>query len=310
LIDRLGARNFAALQKESGRRGFDMIDSGPSLEYAFLVFNLGGSPGSDGRRKAWQQVSFRQAVSSAIDRDAMVRVVYLGRASAMESPVPPGNSRWIDKNLPAPSRSATRARGLLAKGGFKWGRDGALLDDAGRAVEFSILISNSNPQRQQMAAMIQEDLRQIGIRVNVTPMEYRSFLDRIQQQHDFDATIVSLQATDADPNPDMALWLSSGANHLWNPRQKQPATAWEAEIDRIMRRQLVTANYAERKKLFDRVQEIAVEYRPLIALVSPNLLAGARKGLGNFRPAPILPYGLANIEQLYWQGIPSAGSVQ
>ena len=38
----------------------------------------------------------------------------------------------------------------------------------------------------------------------------------------------------------MNVWLSSGSNHLWRLGQQKPATAWEAEIDRLMESQLVT----------------------------------------------------------------------
>ena len=99
----------------------------------------------------------------------------------------------------------------------------------------------------------------------------------------------------------MPVWLSSGGNHLWNPGQKSPATPWEAEIDGLMRSQMVTRSYTERKRMFDRVQAIVVENLPLVPLVSPNLLAGAKKNLANFRPALIEPYTLWNVEQLYWR---------
>jgi peptide/nickel transport system substrate-binding protein len=313
IINRLGARNFAAMQKDSERHGYDLVNVGASLEYSFLVFNLadlppGASRTLAGHQKVLQRVNFRRAISAAIDRDAMVRLVYLGKAFPLAGPVPPGNRLWVDAKLPAPVRSLEKARQLLTAGGFRWGPDGGLLDSDGRAVEFSILTSNTNAERQQMAVMIQEDLRQVGIRVNVVPLEFRSLLERVQKTHDFEACVLSLSSPDADPNPDMAVWLSSGANHLWNPGQKTPSTPWEAEIDRLMRTQLVTPGYAARKKLFDRVQEILAENQPLVALVSPNLLAGAKKDLANFRPAVIEPSTLWNIEQLYWRGGRPAGS--
>ena len=170
-----------------------------------------------------------------------------------------------------------RARKLLTADGFQWNRDGALLDPAGRPVEFSILVSNNNAERQQMATLIQDDLKQLGMQVDVTPLEFRSLLDRIQRTRDYEACILSFASPDADPNPDLAVWLTSGGNHLWNPGQKTPATPWEAEIDRLMRRQLVTRGYTERKRMFDRVQELLVENQPLVPLVSPNLLVGAKK---------------------------------
>jgi hypothetical protein len=50
-----------------------------------------------------------------------------------------------------------------------------------------------------------------------------------------------------------------------------------------------------------------MQYLPLVPLVSPNVLAGAKKGLGNFRPALLDHYTLWNIEELYWLG-PAAGA--
>jgi peptide/nickel transport system substrate-binding protein len=88
---------------------------------------------------------------------------------------------------------------------------------------------------------------------------------------------------------------------LWNPSQKTPATSWEAEIDRLMRLQQVTRSYADRKRLFDRVQELAVENLPLIPLVSPHVLVGARSSLGNFRPALLDNSVLWNLDEIYWQ---------
>jgi peptide/nickel transport system substrate-binding protein len=147
------------------------------------------------------------------------------------------------------------------------------------------------------------------MRVNVAPLEFRSLLERVQHTREYEACLLSLASPDTDPNPDMAVWLSSGGSHLWDPGQTTPATAWEAEIDGLMHRQMVTRDYAERKRLFDRVQAIVVENQPLVPLVSPNLLAGAKKGLANFRPALIEPYTLWNVEQLYWRA-PATGARQ
>jgi peptide/nickel transport system substrate-binding protein len=306
IISRVGARNFAALEKDRERRGYNLVNAGASLEYSFLFFNLGDMPAGAAPQIAEHQAflrrkSFRQAVSAGIDRDAIARIVYLGKAVPLGGPVPPGNKAWINTRLPATVRSVERARQILAADGFKWSPDGALRDPQGRPVEFSILTSNNNPERLQMATLIQADLKQVGMRVNVVPLEFRSLVERIQSTREYEGCILSLANSDADPNPDMSVWLSSGGNHLWNPAQKTPATPWEAEIDGLMRSQMVTRSYGERKRMFDRVQAIAAENLPIVPLVSPDLLAGAKRDLANFRPALIEPYTLWNIEQLFWR---------
>ena len=302
VISRVSARNYSVLEKDRQRRGYSLQNLGPGLEYNFLFFNLNGQSQPFLHRRG-----FRQAVSLAIDREAIVRLVYLGFAAPLSGPVPLGNKAWIDAKLPRPVRSLSRARDLLAADGFTRPPDGALTDPQGRRVEFSIVTSSGNPERVEMATLIQDDLKQLGMDVHVVPLEFRSLLDRVLRTHDYEACLLSLAERDADPNADMNVWLSSGGTHLWNPQQKSPATAWEAEIDGLMRRQMVTRKYAERKPLFDRVQELLMENLPLIPLVSPNILVGAKKGLENFRPAVLEHYTLWNIEELCWRG-PAAGA--
>ena len=55
------------------------------------------------------------------------------------------------------------------------------------------------------------------------------------------------------------------------------------------------------KRHYDRVQELVATNLPLIPLVSPNVLVGAKEGLGNFRPAILDPYVLWNAEELFWR---------
>jgi len=150
-----------------------------------------------------------------------------------------------------------------------------------------------------MATLIQDDLKHLGMRVQVVPLEFRSLLDRITQTKEYDACVLGLVSFDADPNSDMNVWLSSGGTHLWNPSQAHPATAWESEIDRLMEEQLTVTSYEQRKKLYDRVQEILAEFQPMIFLASPDILVAARNTIGNFHPAVLEPYVLWNVEQLY-----------
>ena len=312
VLYRVGPRNYNVLQKDAARRGLALQNLGPGMEFAFLFFNLADLPRTAPpemvAHQAWfRRLPFRQAVSAAIDRDALVRLAYLGFATPLAGLAPPGNKDWIDSTLPKLVRSLDRARKLLRDDGFQWAADGALLDSAKKRVEFTIVTSSSNNERVQMAGLIQDDLKQIGITVHVVPLEFRSLLDRLQRTLEFEACVQSLASADADPNADLPLYLSSGSIHLWNPRQKSPATPWEAEIDELMRKQVSTLQYGARKKMFDRVQQIMAQNLPAIPLVGPSILVGAKKDLGGFRPALMEHYTLWNIEELYWSP-PGPGS--
>ena len=306
LLNRVGARNFEVLSQEARTKDDQLLDLGPGLEYNFLFFNLGGVDAQRypeiARRQVWfRNVAFRQAISAAVDRDAIVRLIYAGRATPLWGHVTPGNQLWMNAALPKEAQSLDRARQLLRAAGFRWSNDEQLLDSSGKRVEFSILASSSSPEREKMATLIQEDLRNLGIRVQVVSLEFRALLDRVLNSRDYEACILGLVSGDVDPNPEMNVWLSSGGSHLWNPGQKEPMTPWEAEIDGLMRRQMTTLDHAVRKRLYDRVQQIAAENLPIICLASPNILVAARKDLGNFQPAILDHYTLWNVEQLYWR---------
>jgi peptide/nickel transport system substrate-binding protein len=306
VISQIGAENFTVLSRQ--QTGYTMTDAGPGLEYYFLFFNLSEAgektPAEMLRKQKWfREAKFRQAVSAAVDRDAIVRLVYQGRGAPLWGLVAPGNRRWGNEKLAHPARSLERARTLLKEGRFSWnnGANGeyTLLDAEGKLVEFSILTSSSNANYPKMAALIQDDLRQLGMRVQVVPLEFRSLLDRVLQTKEFDACLLGLVSSDADPTADTNVWLSSGGSHLWNPSQAHPATEWEAEIDRLVEQQLAAPSFEQRKKLYDRLQEILAEEQPMIFLASPDILVGAKRVVGNFHPAVLEPYVLWNVEQLY-----------
>ena len=305
IISGLSGDNFAALEPEQQSRHFKLYDAGPGLEYNFLMFNLnddteGRYPEVARRQKWFRDARFRQAVSAAIDRAAIVRLVYHNRATALATHVSPGNKLWFNSAIPAPVHSTEKAKQLLRSAGFSWKANGTLVDAAGQPVEFTILASSSSQQRTQMATLVQEDLKQVGITARMVPMEARAVVDRVLNSHDYDSVIMGLAPGDADPTPDMNVLMSNGETHLWHLGEKTPATPWEAELDRLLEQQLVTLNYGARKKIYDRIQQIEAEQLPMIYLVTPNVLAGAKENLGNFRPAVIEQYTFWNAEELFW----------
>jgi peptide/nickel transport system substrate-binding protein len=304
IISRLSAENYRLLSRDQARTGSQLADKGPSLEYNFLLFNLNDltqkKVGEITRKQVWfRDTRFRQAVSAALDRDSIVRLVYGSRGTPLWGNVGPGNKLWVNQNIPHPKRSLETARQLLKSAGFNWNNSGQLLDTSGKAVEFSIVTSSSNTQRMKMATLIQDDLSHLGMQVHVVPLDFRAMLDRVFHSFDYEAAIMALGGGDADPNPEMNVWLSNGSSHLWQLGETKPATPWEREIDELMQEQMVTLDYRKRKQLYDRVQELISENVPFIFLATPNILAGADARVGNFKPAILDPYTLWNADELY-----------
>jgi len=313
LISRLSAENYMLLSKDAANRGIQLFDLGPSLEYNFLVFNLNDVQARNLDKIAAEQtwfgdLKFRQAVSSAIDRDGIVKLVYAGRGTPLWGNASPSNKFWVDQALLHPARSIDHAKELLKSAGFSWRNDGHLLDPRGQPVEFSIITSSSNTQRSKMATIIQDDLGKLGMNVHVVPLEFRAMLDRIFQTFDYEAAIMGLGGGDADPNPEMNVWLSNGGTHLWHLGEAKPATDWEAQLDQLMQKQMIALNYKDRKHLYDQAQEIIANEVPFVFLATPNILGGAKRSLANFKPAILEPTALWNVEELYFSPANGAGT--
>jgi len=306
VISRIGADNYEALARDRHAAAYQLQDLGPGLEYDFLFFNLNSVDPQKApeiqRKQAWfRKPEFRQAVSAAIDRDAIVRLVYQRRATPVWDQVTPGNKMWLNAAVPHPPRSLDRATGLLRSVGFCRRPDGVLVDARGQPVAFSILTNPSNVQRTKMATLIQDDLSQLGMQVHLVPLEFQAVMARVFDSYDYEAAVLGLVSGDADPNPEINVWTTGGGTHLWALTDKEPTTDWQTEIDHLMRTQTAMLNHQERKRAYDRVQELVAQFDPVICVVSPHVLVGAKNAVGGFKPAVMGDYVLWNADQLFWR---------
>ncbi|HZQ67830.1 MAG TPA: ABC transporter substrate-binding protein [Terriglobales bacterium] len=273
-------------------------DAGVSLDSEQMWFNqVPGSP-LPAYKKAWfTSTNFRRAISESINRADLSRIAFRGHARPAVGPISPGNKFWFNANLqphPFDQRSALQR---LSQDGLRL-NSGVLRDRDGHAVEFSIITNAGNKYRERMATMIQQDLAGIGIKVNVVTLDFPSLIERITRTYDYEACLLGLMNNDLDPNSQMNVWLSSSDNHQWNPAQKTPATAWEAEIDKVMRAQAASLDVKTRKKLVDRLQEIVWQEEPFIYLVNKDALSAVSPSLRNAHPVVLNPQVYWNIDQL------------
>lgn len=273
-------------------------DAGPSLDTEQVWFNqVPGAPIPDYKKAWFQSQKFRAAISNAINRADIARVVFGGHAAPAYGPVSPANKFWFNAKLPAPVYDPTASLKLLQADGFHV--DGRVLRDrAGNAVEFSVVTNAGNKYRERIATMMQQDLEKVGIKLNVVTLDFPSLIERITSNFNYEAALLGLVNDELDPNGQMNVWLSSAENHQWNPNQKQPATAWEAELDRLMKAQAATIDRQKRKEYFDKVQQIVAEQLPFIYLVNKNALSAVGTGVQGVHPVILRPQTYWNIAQI------------
>ncbi|MGH9474054.1 MAG: ABC transporter substrate-binding protein [Terriglobales bacterium] len=287
-LSAIASDDFARLQHNRCCRP---LDAGAGLNSEVMVLNLD---------HAWfSQQAFRQAVSAGIDRANLVRNVYQGHAHALASLTSPGAGRWADPT-PATRHDPAAARKLLRQAGYSW-RGGRLLDPQQRPVAFSLIVPSTNAVRMHMAVFLQEDLRQLGMVVQVVPLDFNSYVDRLMHRRDFEAALVGFQILDADPNEESNMWALDGAAHFWDaPPAGHPLPAWEQDLARWFHLQLQCTDPAARLKLYRQIQATEHAQLPLIPLIAPDVLAVARPSLAGVAVALLPPHLLWNADQLYW----------
>jgi peptide/nickel transport system substrate-binding protein len=295
LINKLDPEMYDRLSTEMPHAA---VDAGPSLDWEIIFFNqVDNAPLPEYKRRWFQSTDFRRAISLAIRRDDIVRIVYHGHARAAAGPVSSANRFWFNPALKVPSGSDTAALAMLQRAGFR--RTGnTLLDSSGNKVEFSMITNAGNKLHERMLALIQQDLARLGIQLNVVTLDFPSLIERISRTYNYESVLMAFINVGLDPSSQTNIWMSSAANHQWNPSQKTPRTAWETEIDKLIEEQNAALDPNKRKSYFDRVQQIAADQAPIIFLVNPNALSAVSPNVRNAKPSVLFPQSYWNADRL------------
>jgi peptide/nickel transport system substrate-binding protein len=296
---------------ESAGGKFTLLEPGIGLETGFFWFNENtnvnpktGESFVDPKKLKWfRSPKFRQACSYAIDRDAIIKSVYSGRAIPNYGFVTPGNKKWFNPNTRQYPFDLAKARELLKEIGIEDRNSDGILEDAdGNRIEFVLNTNVGNSAREKTAVLIKSDLEKLGIKVIFQPIEFNTLINKIEASYNYECMLLSLGGGGTDPSSSMNVIRSDGFTHQWFPREKTPSTEWEARLDNLMDAQNKTLDFNERKKDYDEVQEILCEQVPMIFTVTPFFYAAARSDIGNLRPTALSGYRATwNIEELYFK---------
>ncbi len=299
MTDRVRVEDLAALQSLSARGQIALHPAGVSIAPDMLWFNLDPASKSARERPWLQREEFRRALNQAVNRTALVNTVFLGEAVEIAGPITPGHGDWFLPDLarpafdPAAAGQALTAMGLVDRNG-----DGLRDDARGRTASFSLLTQKGQSVRERSAAVIQEQLRQVGLKVDVVPLEPRSMIGQ-WSAGDYDAIYFAIEFDSFDPGRNLEFWLSSGSFHFWRPNQASPSSDWEARIDALMTQQSATLDSAQRHTLFAEAQRVLAEHAPVLYFAAPKVTVATSARLGGVAASVLSPGVLWNAEQLY-----------
>ncbi len=291
--------DIATLRPLVDQKALQLLELGVGTDPDAFFFNLRPAKWANDPRGSWMaRKEFRQAISHAVDREAFANTVFLGAGVPIWGPITPGNQKWFSPNVPRYAFSVDRAKTLLAGLGLaNRDADEWLEDDQGTEARFSVLTYRGNTSLERSAAVLRDDLRQVGIAVEVSLIEQNALIERMLKG-DFDSIFFVYFASSLDPAMSLDFWLSSGSARIWNIGQKTPATDWEREMDQLMMKQASTMDVAEQKRIFDQVQGIFAENVPALYFVASRLYMGVSTRVGDLTPSILRPQLLWNAEKI------------
>lgn len=280
-----------------------LIELGVGTDPDMFFFNLRDTFWQKDPRRDWiTKKEFRQAISHAIDREAWANSVFLGAGVPVWGPTTSGNQKWFSPNVPRYGYSLDRAKELLAGIGLKNRDDDEWLEDEkGNEARFTVLVYRGNTSLERGSAILRDELKKIGIAVDVVLLEQGSLVERMLQGQ-FESIFFVVTATSLDPAMNADFWLSSGSAHVWNMNQPKPATDWEKQIDDLMLKVMTSVDQDERKKTFDEVQKVFAANLPVLYFVAPRMYMGVSERVGGLSPSVIRPQLLWNIDRMTVKG--------
>ena len=224
----------------------------------------------------------RQAANYAIDKKAIAQALFRGYAKPAKSVIAPNvNGYFETEGYPY---NPTKAKELLSEAGYPNGFDTVLF---------------AAPHYQQIAVIVQSQLKAIGINAEIKVYEWASYMDLLyskppnESEHTMYVIGWSPSTGDADwvvrPLFDSANWPPSGDNHVGmnNP-----------EVDRLLKLEMTTFDSEKRAEYLAELQQLLVDEAPWIFLYVQDQMVGVSNQL---KDVMVLPLGVTVLKYAYME---------
>lgn len=227
-----------------------------TTDYFLLGFNCARAPFDN------QQV--RQALSMAIDRQAIVDAVFFGNGQ-VTGPIVPTLGDWAQPVDQLPTYAVNREEAA------------PLLEEAGQAgLTFRILVGQLYPEFVNIALVIQDQLREIGVTAELEQVEWATFIERWRAR-DFDA-FVSFNGSGNDP--DRALYPAFYTDGSVNAFQFS-----DPEVDELLDTGRTTPDREARKATYQQLEVALAEAAPAVFISTRTAYYAVRDNVTGFAPS-------------------------
>lgn len=243
----------------------------PSFGYTYLGYNLLNPLFADKR--------VRQSIAYAINKKEIIAGVLLGYGTPCTGPFPP-ESWAFNPDVKDYEHNPDKAIKLLSDAGWRKNAEG-LLEKDGKKFSFTVLVNQGNEARLKTAQIIKEQLKKVGIDMNIKVLEWQAMLHEFIYKKRFEAVIMGW-ALSRDPDI-YDIWHSSKTKE----GEFNFISYKNEDVDKLLIQGRQTFDIEKRKKIYRRIHEILAEEQPYTFLYVPDALPVLHKRFKGVEKAPI-----------------------
>jgi peptide/nickel transport system substrate-binding protein len=255
MVERIAPTDVAAIRADPKLK----LSVHDALGYQSINFNVAHGPRA--QTPIGQDARVRQAFELAIDREALVQVVYSGMFTPSRQAVPP-DSPFFAPDVKPPARDVARAKALLQQAGVKL------------PVPVTLTVTNA-PDQRQSGEVIQAMAGEAGFDVKLQSVEFTAGLDAADRG-DFEAYLTGWSGR-ADADGSLWNFVHSGAP-LNYPGYSSP------KMDGLLEQARAVTDTAARQALYAQVGELTATDLPIMYLYITKNIVGMTAKLSGFQP--------------------------
>ena len=237
------------------------IVTAPALRYDGITFNLGN--GDKSKSPIGQNKLLRQAFDAALDRQALVDVVFGGMYTPTAQAIPAASPYYIAA-LPAPPRDLAKAKALIKESGVK------------TPIPVQMNVPNT-AENAQVAEVIQSMVKEAGFALKIDLIEFAASL-QAATRGEFESYLIGWSGR-ADPDGNLYQFLVTGIGqndgHYSNKTVDDALNAARQSLDPSTRR-----------GLYETALRQVNEDHPLLYLWAPVNIVGMSAKLSGYRHVP------------------------
>lgn len=215
----------------------------------------------------FDNVTVRRALSYAIDRQAVIDMVFGGRGNVIGTNMFPGFKKYYDESLvEVYNFDPSKAKTLLAEAGFPNG------------FNFTIMVPSNYQPHVDTAQVIVEQLKESGITAEIQLIDWASWLSDVYKARNYQATIIGLTA-EAAPKKALDRFQSDAGNNFINYKSE--------EFDQIYQLGEKTTNVDDKVAYYKQLQGILTNDAASVYIQDPYQMTAISNKLDGYTYYPI-----------------------